>query len=64
MASTPKTRAEFWQAKFDANVARDKRNVADLEHLGWKVHVIWECQTKRPEDLSASLNTLLRELDD
>lgn len=46
-ASTPKTRREFWQDKFDRNVARDQRDVARLEAAGWSVHVVWECETKK-----------------
>lgn len=29
-ASMPSSRPEFWTSKFEANVARDKRNVDDL----------------------------------
>jgi DNA mismatch endonuclease (patch repair protein) len=42
--TTPKTRAAFWQAKFDANQARDARVEEALRHAGWRVHVIWECE--------------------
>jgi DNA mismatch endonuclease (patch repair protein) len=36
-ATTPKTHTKFWQDKFDKNVVRDKRNIEDLETLGWNV---------------------------
>ena len=39
----PKTRPEFWQAKIDANRARDARNRARLEEAGWRSLEIWEC---------------------
>lgn len=42
-ASTPATRSEFWQAKFDANVARDHRNESALLDAGWKIAIVWEC---------------------
>lgn len=42
-ASTPKTRPEFWEAKFVANVARDLRAIKALEAGGWRVFVVWEC---------------------
>lgn len=42
-ASTPATRYEFWQAKFDANIARDRRNEEALLEEGWNVAVVWEC---------------------
>ncbi len=41
--TTPSTRAQFWQDKFDANIDRDKRNVLYLEQLGWRVETVWEC---------------------
>jgi DNA mismatch endonuclease (patch repair protein) len=47
----PKTRAEFWAKKFKDNVERDKRNLENLERLGWSVEVIWECETRNPEIL-------------
>lgn len=48
-ATTPKTRTEFWNAKFDANVERDNRAKAALVALGWQVITVWECELKRPE---------------
>ena len=42
---SPSTNAEFWQAKLDANVARDCRQVDALTTLGWRVLVVWECET-------------------
>lgn len=50
-ASNPGTRVEYWNQKFDANVARDKRVAAELEAAGWRVVVIWECETKDSEAL-------------
>lgn len=45
-ASIPKTRQEFWTPKFIANMARDVKNVTNLEAKGWRVLVVWECETK------------------
>jgi len=42
-ASTPKSRADFWQSKFAANVARDHRNQHLLKNAGWRVAIVWEC---------------------
>ncbi|WP_308719825.1 very short patch repair endonuclease [Komagataeibacter xylinus] len=49
-ATKPATRTEFWQAKFDGNVARDKRNKAALEAAGWTVITVWECELKANAD--------------
>ncbi|MFH6597386.1 very short patch repair endonuclease [Ectopseudomonas khazarica] len=45
-ATTPKTRQEYWAPKFAANVERDARKAAELEAMGWRVLVVWECETK------------------
>jgi DNA mismatch endonuclease, patch repair protein len=43
-AVLPKTRSEFWYRKLSGNVKRDRQNVLDLEQLGWRVLIIWECE--------------------
>ncbi len=45
-ARKPATRREYWLAKLDRNVARDKAVVRQLRRLGWGVMVVWDCQTK------------------
>ena len=45
-ASTPKTRNEFWENKFNENMKRDKNNFKELKKLNWNLLVIWECETK------------------
>ena len=46
LTTTPKSRVEFWEAKFATNVERDRRTHAALEKAGWRVVVIWECETR------------------
>ena len=46
-ATMPKSNVEFWKAKFDRNVARDKKEHATLEVAGWHVIVLWECEVKK-----------------
>ena len=43
-ATTPSTRPQFWEAKFHANVARDRRHQESLRQLGWAVITVWECE--------------------
>lgn len=42
----PQNNAEFWRAKIDGNVERDQRQKSELEALGWKVIVVWECELR------------------
>ena len=39
--TTPSTRPEFWQAKFDANVNRDGAVQGQLLEAGWRVATVW-----------------------
>lgn len=43
----PKTNTEFWVNKIETNRQRDRRKINDLQALGWKVIVVWECQLKK-----------------
>jgi len=50
-ATTPSSRQEYWLPKFARTIERDRLNQEKLQSLGWRVHVIWECETKKPHDL-------------
>lgn len=47
----PRTQAKFWEEKLAQNTARDRRQRFRLRCQGWSVLTIWECQTKKPENL-------------
>lgn len=55
----PKSNQDYWLPKIERNKARDMENVDALERLGWRVIVIWECETKLREQLFAKLSELL-----
>jgi DNA mismatch endonuclease (patch repair protein) len=55
----PKTRSEFWADKRAGTVNRDTRSVAALKAAGWKVIIVWECQSKSERDLREFLETAL-----
>lgn len=40
----PTSNQEYWDRKLDGNVARDIKNQARLQELGWQVVNVWECQ--------------------
>ncbi|MDG0067668.1 DNA mismatch endonuclease Vsr [Burkholderia sp. IO2] len=44
IATIPKSNTQFWMEKFKKNIDRDKRVSAQLNELGWKVLVAWECE--------------------
>jgi DNA mismatch endonuclease (patch repair protein) len=51
---------EYWHSKLDRNVRRDKRVIASLRARGWRVAVVWECETKEPANLRRKLAGLLK----
>lgn len=46
LARMPKSRIEFWAPKLLSNQLRDERVQQELEALGWRVLVVWECEVK------------------
>lgn len=61
----PKTRADFWRVKIDANVERDRRNTKVLRSQGWRVIRIWEHEIKSSvEDSVARVVQVLEEQKD
>lgn len=53
-ATTPSTRPEFWQAKFDANRRRDVEVLVLLAQQGWRVATVWECALRRPGQVATA----------
>jgi len=50
---------EFWNQKFAANIARDRRAASALRRRGWRVVTVWECQTTSAVSLLPRLLRLL-----
>lgn len=45
-ATTPRKNEDFWIAKFEANVDRDRRKASELRDLGYDVLTVWECEAE------------------
>ena len=60
-ATIPATNRDFWLAKINGNVVRDKLTREKLSQLGWKVIDIWQCQLK-PHEKETTLNQLISNL--
>lgn len=58
-SNLPKSNQEYWLNKLKRNVERDAVNIKLLETAGWKVLVIWECETKDIDNLSLKLRKFL-----
>lgn len=55
----PKTRIQYWRPKLQGNRRRDKKNTRELESLGWKVLVVWECEVSDRRQLKDNLSRFL-----
>jgi DNA mismatch endonuclease, patch repair protein len=60
-SARPSTNIAFWRKKLDSNITRDKRNIKQLRKDGWRVLVIWQCQTRNSETLKRTLSEFLNE---
>jgi len=57
-ATTPRSNQEWWTAKLDANVARDRATDEELSAVGWTVVRVWEHE--EPEAAASRVQTALR----
>jgi DNA mismatch endonuclease (patch repair protein) len=55
----PVTNARYWRMKIDRNRGRDKRALTALRRAGWRVLVVWECQTRDRAKLAERLADFL-----
>jgi DNA mismatch endonuclease (patch repair protein) len=55
----PKTRLQFWQAKFEANRQRDLKVQEALRAAGWSFLEIWECQVANTQTLKGEIMLFL-----
>jgi DNA mismatch endonuclease (patch repair protein) len=58
-AYTPKSRPEFWLPKLARNVERDAEKTVSLRGMGWRVEVVWECETRDTTLLHRKLKEIL-----
>lgn len=57
-ATHPVANADYWQAKFDRNVERDRADDAALSDAGWTVLRIWEHED--PADAAERIEGAIR----
>lgn len=57
--TSPKTRRKFWEAKFTANVKRDRRVQRELRRTNWAVLTVCQCELQNRERLARRLDDFL-----
>ena len=55
----PTSNEAFWNTKIDRNIERDAQAQNELALRGWRVLVIWQCETRDPFSLEARLRGFL-----
>jgi len=55
----PRSRTEFWEAKFARNKERDARLDEAARAAGWDVLTLWECGLKDEHTLTDTLTDFL-----
>lgn len=55
----PTTHKRFWNKKLDQNIKRDERFRRMLRRKGWRVLVVWQCETRKQEKLLRKLEGFL-----
>jgi DNA mismatch endonuclease (patch repair protein) len=58
-AARPTSNTDFWNEKIDKNIARDAEAQRQLEALGWRVLVVWQCQVRDLKLLEERLRLFL-----
>jgi DNA mismatch endonuclease (patch repair protein) len=50
---------DYWSPKLQRNKQRDFENIQKLRDLGFKVLVLWECETTNSKQLAKKLRRFL-----
>ena len=58
-AREPKSNQRYWQTKIEGNRIRDERHLTELEKLGWKTLIVWECDLMNREALENKLSAFM-----
>ncbi len=54
-ADRPTSRTDYWNRKLD----RDRKAVAALEEMGWRVLIVWECEIKTEVAVESAIEGFL-----
>lgn len=61
-ATIPKTNTAYWEEKFRKNKERDQQEYQEIESIGWRVLIVWECELKTQEKREQRLKRLYYEI--
>jgi len=55
----PKGNRSYWKPKLKKNVSKQREDIKKLKKDGWRVNIIWECETRNENKLSKKLQKIL-----
>ena len=55
----PKSQLDFWKPKLEGNRQRDLRVQSELDAIGWKHLIVWECELGHKEQLENKIIAFL-----
>lgn len=58
----PRSNTDYWLPKITANIERDARKIAELQKLGWRIFVIWQCEISSIVKRNTRLTLLVRDI--
>lgn len=60
--SIPKSNLDYWRNKLNFNVEKQRKDIRELKKLGWKVFIVWECETKNDQKLHKKLKRIYEKI--
>ena len=55
----PKSRLDYWRPKLQRNQQRDRENLRALRSAGYRILIVWDCETRGHARLKARLKKFL-----
>ena len=62
LASSPRSNSDYWRPKLKRNKERDRERQLELRRLGFRIIVVWECETRASTRLSSKIVRFFRSL--
>lgn len=62
LASNPTSNSSYWRPKLRRNKERDRDSARELRRAGFRVFVIWECETRAPARLGLIIRRFAKKL--
>lgn len=62
-AALPVSNHDYWEEKLERNVKRDETQIHQLNEMGWRVIIVWECELSTSIKRQKRLEKLVKEIE-